>query len=274
MNILMPMAGAGKRFADAGYAELKPLIPTTERRDGRQYPMAVCAMRDALLCADEAVSLIFVIRTDHEGDIRPVLLQHYPDAAIVGVDHLTEGQACTCLLARSSINNDEPLLIIGCDNGMVFQKEAFDAASAEADVLVFTYRHHEAVLKNPSAYGWVKVKDGTDIVTDVSVKRAISDHPMEDHAIVATFWFRRGSDFVRCAEEMIAADDRVNGEFYVDQVIRYCVKNGLDTRAFEIERYIGWGTPEDYENYENTLRYWRGFTHCAAFLPKDRGVTG
>ena len=273
MNVLMPMAGAGKRFADAGYTLLKPLIPTTERRDGRQYPMVICAMHDVLQCTEEKTRPIFVIRTDHEKDIPPVILEHYPDAVLVGVDHLTQGQACTCLLAASYINNDEPLFIAGCDNGMVFDRKSFEAASSEAEVLVFTYRHNEAVLKNPNAYGWVRVKDGSDVVTGVSVKCPISEDPVNDHAIVASFWFRRGSDFVRCAEEMIAADDRVNGEFYVDKVISYCVKNGLDTRVFEIDRYIGWGTPEDYENYERTLRYWRGFTHSPAFLSEDRTDT-
>ncbi len=269
MNILMPMAGAGKRFADAGYTIRKPLIPTTERRDGRQYPMVVCAMHDVLACTGEDATPIFVLRTDDGGDVRPVLLSHFPGAQCIGVDHLTEGQACTCLLAKDAINNDEPLFIAGCDNGMALDAEAFRRTAAQAQVLVLTYRHHEAVLRNPNAYGWVRTAGDSDIVTGVSVKKPISDNPLNDHAIVASFWFRRGSDFVRCAEEMIAADDRVNGEFYADQVIAYCVKNGLDTRVFEIERYIGWGTPEDYENYEKTLAYWRAFTDSPAFLPED-----
>lgn len=269
MNILMPMAGAGKRFADAGYPLLKPLIPTTERRDGKKRPMVVCAMADVMECADSESRKIFVIRTDQDTDIHPVISEYFPDAVFIGVDHLTEGQACTCLLGKKYIDNDQPLFIAGCDNGMVFDRADFRKASGSADVLVFTYRHHDSVLKNPNAYGWVMTEGDTDKVTGVSVKKPISDDPMNDHAVVASFWFRRGHDFVRCAEEMIAADDRVNGEFYVDKVISYCVKNGLDTRVFEISKYIGWGTPEDYENYEKTIEYWRKFTDSAAFLAQD-----
>ena len=58
---------------------------------------------------------------------------------------------------------------------------------------------------------------------------------------------------------MIKADDRINGEFYVDQVIKYVLKLGYKAKVFEIDRYIGWGTPEDYENYQKTFEYWRGF---------------
>ena len=265
MNILMPMAGAGKRFADAGYKDLKPLILTTERRDGEKYPMVICAMRDIPECDQEDTRQYFVIRTDYREAISPKLLQYYPNAKIIGVDHLTEGQACTCLLAKEYIDNDSELFIAGCDNGMVFDETRFFEAKKNAEVLVFTYRHNDAVMKNPSAYGWVKTEEHCNKVIDVSVKKAISNNPMEDHAIVASFWFRRGLDFVKYAEEMIAENDRINGEFYVDQVMHYCVKAGLDVNVFEVDRYLGWGTPKEYEDYEQTIQYWREFTKSSAF---------
>ena len=268
MNILMPMAGAGRRFADRGYKQLKPLIPTTERRDGKTYPMVICAMHDVMECADSHTVPIFVIRSDYHENIRNVITDYYPDAVLIGVDHLTEGQACTCLLAKAYIDGDDPLLIAGCDNGMVFEKARFRQAAAATDVLVFTYRHNESVLASPNSYGWVQT-DGTERVTGVSVKKAISDHPLDDYAIVSSFWFRRGRDFVKCAEEMIACNDRINGEFYVDQVIAYCLRHGLTTKVLEIERYLGWGTPEDYECYEQTLDYWRAFTKSDAFRPRE-----
>ena len=93
---------------------------------------------------------------------------------------------------------------------------------------------------------------------------------MEDHAIVATFWFKHGSDFVKAAEKMIAENDRVNNEFYVDQVMKHCLDLGLDTRVFEIDRYIGWGTPKDYEEYQQTIQYWKEYTHSEGFIPGDR----
>ena len=261
------MAGAGKRFSDAGYKLRKPLIPTTERRDGVKRPMFVCALRDALE-ADSSARPILILRTEDLPAVQPAVSTYVPDAELICTDHLTQGQACTCLLAKERINNDEPLLIIGCDNGMEFCREQFAEAAGKSDVLVFTYRHHEAVLANPYAYGWVKTEPDSTRATGISVKKPISDTPLEDHAVVATFWFRCGSDFVRCAEEMIAADDRINGEFYADQVIAYCLKHGLTVNVFEIQKYIGWGTPEDYENYENTIGYWRQFTASAEFLPE------
>lgn len=192
MNILIPMAGAGSRFTAAGYKESKPAIPTYDRRSGEKLPMVVCATLDLPGVEVDGSNVIYVDRDFHqENGTEDKIRQRFPKARFITVDHLTEGQACTCLLAEKYINNDAPLLIAGCDNGMEYSKEKFDDYSKKADVLVFTYRHNESVLSNPNAYGWMIVDDD-DNITDVSIKKAISDNPMNDHAVVATFWFGGG----------------------------------------------------------------------------------
>lgn len=267
MNIIIPMAGAGQRFADAGYTIHKPAIMTIDRHDGKEYPMVVCATRDLPGVEADGRNITYIDRTFHKTDgVEQVIKQYYPKASFITVEKLTEGQACTCLLAKDRINNDCPLLIAGCDNGMVIDQEKFVRLSRECDVIVFTYRHNDAVLIKPDAYGWMRV-DENNKITDTSIKKAISDNPMEDHAVVATFWFRHGSDFVNAAEKMIEENDRVNNEFYVDQVIKHALELGLDARVFEIERYIGWGTPADYETYMATILYWKEFVNSEGFIP-------
>lgn len=264
MNILIPMAGAGKRFSDAGYTLPKPLIPTTCLQDGLKYPMAVCAIKDIINLTGDG-KLILAVRTDMD-NVMDSMTEYFPGAEYIKVDSLTEGQACTCLLAKELINNDEPLFIGGCDNGMAADKEKLDRVFKESDAVIFTYRHNDCVTDNPNAYGWVVTDGGTKAV-DISVKKAISDDPMNDHAIVASFMFKRGRDFVRCAERMISRNDRINGEFYADLVMKYCIDEGMNVSVFEIDRYICWGTPKDYENYENTVSYWKSFIDSSAFLP-------
>lgn len=266
MNIIIPMAGAGQRFADEGYKIHKPAIPTIDRRSGKEYPMVVCATMDLPGVEHDGSNITYIDRTFHKADgVEAAVAEYYPKASFVTVEKLTEGQACTCLLAKDIINNEIPLLIAGCDNGMVFDNKNFEKLTDECDVVVFTYRHNQAVLEKPNAYGWVIAGDDGRI-TGLSIKKAVSDTPMEDHAIVATFWFRRGSDFVQAAEKMVAENDRVNNEFYVDEVIKHAIELGLDARVFEIDRYIGWGTPKDYEEYMETIRYWREFVSDQVFL--------
>lgn len=266
MNILIPMAGAGSRFTKAGYKLHKPIIPVSSRYCNIKVPMVVAAVDD--LPIDQASStdeLIFVVRDFHHDDgVCATILERFPKAHLITIDRLTEGQASTCLLARELIDNEKPLLIAACDNGMDFNHELFKQMAKEADAIIFTFRRNEAVVEKPQAYGWIKTQGNKAI--GVSIKKPISNTPMEDHAVVGTFWFKHGHDFVAASDKMIAKNDRVNGEFYVDQMVKYLIDDGADVRVLEIDRYLCWGTPEDYENYENTLKYWTRFVKNEEWL--------
>lgn len=245
---LIPMAGAGQRFVDAGYSTPKPLIPIGGK------PMVVAAAD----CLPKAIENIFVCRDEHVTDakIDQVLKQHYENVKVITVSELTEGQACTCLLARKYLENDQPLSIGACDNAMTYDSRAFEALFSQADVdaVIWTFRHNPAVLQNPKMYGWVKTDDD-GFASEVSVKIPISDTPMDDHAIIGAFTFKRAKDFLMCADKMIDQNRRINQEFYVDMVMNLAVESGLRVKVFEVSRYICWGTPRDLETYE----YWRGY---------------
>lgn len=261
MNILIPMAGAGRRFFKSGYKKNKAVIPTIDRRTGIEKPMVICAVSDLPSVHSETTKIIFVDRDFHKSaGVEEEIYKYFQNSLFITVDHLTEGQACTCLLAKDLINNDDELLISACDNGIVFDENKYDTLKQEADVIAFTFTHNESSVNNPNAYGWVIVDNDNDMnCKGCSVKKAISENPENDHAIIATFWYRHGSDFVRAAEQMIEANDRINKEFYIDTVLNYNVSNGCRVKAFDVDKYIGWGTPNDYENYQNTIKYWTDF---------------
>ena len=259
INIIIPMAGEGKRFSDAGYKKSKPTILTYDRHSFELKPMVVCAAGDLPGIGPKGENILFIDRDYHkQNGVEAEILNTYPMARFISLNHLTEGQACTCLKAKDFINNDKELLIAGCDNGMDYSEEKFEQLKREADVIVFTYRHNEAVLEKPDAYGWMKI-DSKNNITEVSVKKAISDNPMNDHAVVSTFWFKRGKIFVESTEKMIKEQDKVNNEYYVDQVIKHALDLGYRAKVFEIDRYICWGTPYEYELYQKTYEYWDGF---------------
>lgn len=258
-RILIPMAGAGQRFADAGYTVHKPAIMTVDRTTGQEKPMVVCATKDLPGVAADGSNVIYVDRNFHQTDgVEDAIRAWYPQASFITVDHLTEGQACTCMLAEPYLDPEQPLLIAGCDNGMDIDRDAFDALTKECDCIVFTYRHNEAVLANPNAYGWM-IADADGNITGTSIKKAISDRPMEDPAVVATFWFRRAAVFIEATKKMIAENDRINGEFYVDQTVKHVLDLGYRAKIFDIDRYVGWGTPADYKGYQKTWNYFKAF---------------
>ena len=244
---LTPMAGAGSRFTEKGYTVPKPLLPVMD------LPMVVSAAK-ALPGPDE--NMVFVLRDFHisEYGIDKTLVEHFPDAKIIVIDQLTEGQASTCLLAKEFINNDQELFIGASDNGMLYDQAKFDQAKEAADALVFTFRNNPTVLPKPAAYGWVEVEKDDATIIEAKVKFDMPD-PLKKHAYVGAFWFKTGKLFVEAAERMIAQNRRINNEFYVDECINDVIQLGYKAKVFEVDHYICWGTPNDYKTYQ----YWEAY---------------
>ncbi len=245
---LIPMAGAGKRFVEAGFSVPKPLISVGGE------PMIVRAA-ESLPGAD---AWIFVCRQEHIDGVRidALLKQRFLNTTIVSTPELTRGQAETCLLGKKFLRDDDMLTIGACDNAMLYSKEKWEAMiqSADCDAVIWTFRNNPAVLQNPAMYGWVEV-DACQRVRRVSVKVPISATPMNDHAVIGAFTFKKASDFVNSAEAAIRMDRRVNGEFYVDEVMNQAVESGVKVRVFEVDQYVCWGTPRDLMIYD----YWREY---------------
>ena len=132
----------------------------------------------------------------------------------------------------------------------------FEAAIAapDCDALIWTFRKNPAVLQDPRMYGWVDA-DALNRVRRVSVKVPLSDQPMNDHAVIGAFTFKRAGDFVSAAEAMIRANRRIKNEFYVDEAMNVAVEQGLRVKVFEVQHYICWGTPRDLDTYN----YWHGW---------------
>lgn len=246
--VLVPMAGLGARFAQQGYTQPKPLIAVSGE------PMVVQAARDL----PQPSQRVFVQRRDlpGHGEIATTLRERFPGCGLVDLDRVTDGQARTCLLGLDGIDPAQPLTIGACDNGALFDAQAFAALLAEPDidVIVWAARGYPGAARRPQHYGWVDETQGR--VNRISVKQPLAD-PGSDPIVLGTFTFRRAGDFVRAANAMIARDGRVNDEFYVDTCINDAIAHGLHCRVFEVEHYLCWGTPDDLRTFE----YWQSCFH-------------
>ena len=248
---LVPMAGEGQRFKDAGFTIPKPFIDV----DG--IPMVVRACK-ALPAADKN---IFVCREHHiqEYPIKEILEKYLNNVVIVTIDKLTEGQAITCLAAREHIPDDAILNIGASDNDMVYDQSIIDKMyqNLELDGWIWTFRNNPAVLQNPKMYGWVETEPNATKATHVSCKIPISKNPMIDHAIIGAFTFKKAKSFFDSVDEMVKSNYRINNEFYIDVAIDVAIKLGLNIHVHEVDQYICWGTPQDYKQYQYWLAYFK-----------------
>lgn len=251
---LIPMAGEGRRFLEAGYTTPKPLISV----DG--MPM----VQRAAECAPAGERWVFVCRADHLNHPRlaDTLQQRWPQARVMSVARTTEGQACTCLLAEAEIPADQPLFIGACDNGMLWDAERFQSLIKDPriDALIWTFQRHVGVRRHPQMYSYVEVAPDGMTARRVSMKTPLSEDPIHDHAVVGAFWFHRAGDFFQAARQLTARQDRTRGEFYVDACMNEVMRAGHRVGVFLLDHYIGWGTPDELNTYE----YWdRYFSACA-----------
>ena len=249
---LIPLAGRGSRFSKLGYKDPKPLIEVSGK------PMIIQAANSL----PKTQSIIFVTLREHleNYNLKYILKDEFQDAKVISVDEVTKGQALTCSLGLKNLNDNSSLLIAATDNAMIFdQKKYLQLIDDEkVDAIIFTFRNHISSKINPHMYGWVKI-DGNNRAINVSAKVPISKNPYDDHAIVGTFWFKKIKYFNEGLRSMIQKDIRINDEFYVDSVMDELIKIGLNVKVFEINDYICWGTPNDYE----TFKYWQSYFHKA-----------
>jgi dTDP-glucose pyrophosphorylase len=233
MKVLIPMAGEGSRFAKEGYTFPKPLI------DVRGKPMIQTVVENL----DFDCEYIFLVRHNHIEKYAGLLdtLQRITNGRCshVQVRELTEGAACTALLAQDLINDDEDLLIANSDQFIEYEAENFKTLKnlTDVDSMVFTF--------NAVHPKWSFVKTNSrGFVTEVAEKR-----PISNIATCGIYWYRHGSDFVKYAHRMIEKDARVNGEYYIAPVYNEMLEDGKTLIPFYVNKMWGLGTPEDLKYF-------------------------
>jgi dTDP-glucose pyrophosphorylase len=227
LNVLIPMAGAGSRFEAAGYTFPKPLIEV------RGKPMIQVVVDNLNIDA----RYIYIVQKSHfaKYNLEYLLKLITPNCEIVQIDGLTEGAACTTLLAREFIDNDDSLVIANSDQFVEWNSGetiySFMADGIDGGIVTFKATHPK--------WSYARV-DENGIVEEVAEKR-----PISDIATVGIYFWKRGAEYVKYADSMIEKNIRTNGEFYVCPVFNQAIEDGKKFRIRNIEKMWGLGTPED-----------------------------
>jgi len=231
LNVLIPMAGAGSRFQAAGYTFPKPLIEVKGK------PMIQVVVENLNIDAN----FIYVVQKEHREkyNLDTLLNLITPNCKIVETDGMTEGAACTALLAKEYIDVDAPLFFANSDQFVEWDSNEFlykmNETNADGGIVSFKATHPK--------WSFAKV-DENGLVTEVAEK-----NPISDIATVGYYYWKHGSDFVKYAEQMIQKDIRVNNEFYVCPVFNEAIADCKKIKTFDIPKMWGIGTPEDLDNF-------------------------
>ena len=236
INIVIPMAGQGSRFAKAGYEKPKPFIDV----DGKAMIVRVL---ENLTYVN--ARYILIARKEHL-DKEKVLVQQIKkqfNVIFIPIDRLTEGTACTVLYARKYINSEEPLLIANSDQIVDISIADFidDSSDRSLDGSILTFIDE---CKDPK-WSFAKI-DENNLVVEVKEKVVISEY-----ATVGIYLYSKGKDFVNATIDMIIENERVNGEFYTCPTYNYAINENAKIGIYNInfKQMHGIGTPDDLNIY-------------------------
>lgn len=239
LNIVIPMAGRGSRFQEVGYKDPKPLIKILGK------PMIQVVVENLLPDIDHR--FIFVCQNKHiqEYNLIKFLKSLAKNVEIIGIDGVTDGQACTVLKAKEIINCDEPLMTANSDQFIDININAYlgEIEVRKLDGMIMTMK------ANDPKWSFAQTDD-VGMVVRTAEKEVISTD-----ATVGIYNFKKGSDFVRSAEHLIESDIRVNGEFYISPCYNNLVQEGKKIGIYNIgaeyDGMYGLGTPYDLNYFLN-----------------------
>ena len=239
---LITMAGRGKRFSEQGYSLPKPLIPI----DGEPMIWKV------IDCLPKAKKWIFIVRQEHIDNffIDKAIKKKIPDAIITVDKDLLGGASIFC--AEEHIPEDEDILVAGCDMGFLYDKNRLEDLKKrkEFDMILWTFTKDRRITANPAAWGYAVLEEDNLTINDMSVKKPISNNPYENHVVAATFWVRSKKTLYEAIRTMIKNEIKTNNEYYLDNLPIALKMNGKKSCIFDVDLLIGWGTPEEFHEFE------------------------
>jgi NDP-sugar pyrophosphorylase family protein len=234
LQIVIPMSGEGRQFAEQGYTFPKPLVDIAGR------PMIEIVVRN--VTPREPHRFVFICRKEHveRFALADVLQLIAPQSDLILLDQPTAGALCSVLLAADRLSEDSELLVVNSDQFVDASIDVFLAAArqveADGSLIVFPSTHPK--------WSYVKVEDGS--VVAVAEKR-----PISRNATAGIYYFRGSRNFLKAAERVILKNAAVSGEFYVCPVYNELILEGQAVTIFPIarEQMHSLGTPEDVKTF-------------------------
>lgn len=247
-NVIIPMAGKGKRFLDDGYKQMKPLIEVSGK------PMIIQAKN----FLPKANNYLYVTR-NKTNDFKKFLPNK--NNFYLNLNEVTEGQACTAFLGLKKLKNKikiniTPITFGACDLGVIYDQDKFNKAfeNEKNDIIVWTKKTNYKNVNSPNMYGWIYEKK--NIVKKVLVKSHFN-YLNNTSIITGIFTFKNVEIFENCYNHLIDRNKRINNEFYLDSILEDALQLGYNCFSFNVDHYISWGTPNELK----TFQYWQSCFH-------------
>lgn len=239
------MAGSGKRFSDAGFSEIKPLIKVHGKTMIEYVVDFFPGETDfVFICANEHLKNLGLLKEE--------LLRIKPTAKIIGIDYQTQkGPVWGVIWAMDAIDNDLPTIFSYCDYNIFWQYNEFKkfALETNADGIVVSYTGLHPHLLGPNFYAGVKTDEKGKIL-EIKEKHSYAQNKMDSWHSCGMYYFKSGKLAKEAFKKHAQGPAHENGEYYISTVYNELITEGRLCLNYPIDFFCQWGTPEDLKEYE------------------------
>lgn len=239
LHIVMPMAGEGSRFLNAGWNTPKPLI---QLHGMPLFKRAISSLEADGIC----MKYSFIVRQEHieKYNLDSTIKEYLPDANIFSVVKTTRGAVETCLMAENAIDRNDAIVIMDCD--LEFRSQAFiktikdilskDINDVDGGALV------SFDSKEPR-YSYAETDENENVI------RTAEKEVISNHALCGAYFFSKAEGFLSAAHQLLNETNFNKPEFYVSLLYNYLLANGETVKLTKMEEYYSYGTPEELSRY-------------------------
>ena len=246
---IIPVAGQGSRFIDAGFKTPKPLLIFENN--------LLIEHSFASMPKSKRNIIISRLNNFHVSKLDKKMKEKLYDCHIINLDEMTNGQLDSCLAANKYLDRSDSILISSCDYSLHYDiKSWFDfKKSDDADIIIWTNKLKSTPVKDYEAFAYCLVNHKNN-VTKIIEKKTISEKPWFDPMVVGTFWFKRWEIFLEMHNYV-----KTNGSFenaqenFIGTNINYLINRGYKVKCFWVDRWISYGDPFEYE----MIHYWSDY---------------
>ena len=226
MKVILPVAGKGTRLRPHTFTKPKSLV----RVAGKTVLQHVIEGLSSIKVEE------YIIITDENGHIiKDYISEHYPDlkASYIPQKELL-GPAHAVSLADERINEGDDVLVVFNDTLFVTDLTKISELCENLDGLIYSKE-----VENYQRFGVNVMKDG--IIVDMVEK---PDKPISKLAQVGLYYLKNGKAFMNYIRQAIEKKLTVKGEYYLPDVFKLMLADGLKLGAPEIDEWLDCGKPE------------------------------
>jgi hypothetical protein len=232
------------------------IIKSINIKSSNPLEFEICESMITEILSLEPVELIELVSNDCT-----IICSHNQQILMNRIDHIVPmsvriNDICDkTTIYTFDINEDKPVLISACDNGVYYDTKKYEELmnDGSVDVIIWSFSNNPTSKLYPHMYAWLHV-DENNYIKDVSIKKAFTEHPNK-YCIIGTMLFKKGKYFMEGLNDIYKNNNRTNGEFYVDNMIMPLINMGYKVKIFNVDNYLCWGTPNDYKTYN----YWKEY---------------